>query len=109
MIKFLSTAPTKMLAFLFVVFSGGLLILLQLSGIGKDIGLWIWAALSLIGISLIIAPKLKSLTGNTKSVVIILLLLPVMALASWLYMVYVFIPQGEAEMKAQLEAAQKNQ
>jgi hypothetical protein len=79
--------------FLLVAASGALLVALQMSGLSRDVGIWIWAAGAVILTGLILGPPLAKLIGGRRALALGAILLGLGA-ATYLYMVYVFIPDA---------------
>jgi hypothetical protein len=79
--------------FLLVAASGALLVALQMSGLSRDVGIWIWAAGTLILIGLILGPPLAEHMGGHRALVFGAILLGLGA-AIYLYMAYVVIPNA---------------
>jgi len=83
----------KLRVFVLVAAGGALLVALQMSGLSRDVGIWIWAAGTVILIGLIFGPPLAKLMGGRRALVFGAILLGLGA-AMYLYMVYVVIPDA---------------
>jgi hypothetical protein len=83
----------KFRVFVLVAASGALLVALQMSGLSRDVGIWIWAAGTVILIGLIFGLPLSKLMGGRRALVFGAILLGSGA-AMYLYMVYVVIPDA---------------
>jgi hypothetical protein len=59
----------KLRVFVLVAASGALLVALQMSGLSRDVGTWIWAAGTVILIGLIFGPPLAKLVGGRRALV----------------------------------------
>jgi hypothetical protein len=81
----------KLRVFILVAAGGALLVVLQMSGLSRDVGLWIFAAGMVILMGLIFGPPLVELVGGRTALVLGAILLGLGA-AMYLYMVYVVIP-----------------
>ena len=81
----------KLRVFVLVAASGALLVALQMSGLSRDVGIWIWAASTVILVGLIFGPALAKLTGGRRALVFGVILLGLGA-GMYLYMVYVVLP-----------------
>jgi len=83
----------KLRVFVLVAASGALLVALQMSGLSRDVGIWIWAAGTVVLIGLIFGPPLAKLVGARRALVCGAILLGLGA-AMYLYMVYVVLPDA---------------
>jgi|SRR5262245_21605178 len=83
----------RLRVFVLVAASGALLVALQMSGLSRDVGLWIWAAGTLILYGLIFGPPFVKLMGGRRTLVFHAILLG-SAAAIYLYIVYVMIPDA---------------
>jgi hypothetical protein len=83
----------KLRVFVLVAASGALLVALQMSGLSRDVGLWIWAAGTVILIGLILGPPAAELVGGRTALVLGAILLG-LAAAMYLYIVYVMVPDA---------------
>lgn len=83
----------KLRVFVFVAASGTLLVALQMSGLSRDVGIWIWAAGTVILVGLIFGPPLAKLMGSRRALVFGAILLGLGA-GMYLYMVYVVLPEA---------------
>jgi len=77
----------KLRVFVIVAASGALLVALQMSGLSRDVGIWIWAPGTVILTGLIFGPPLAKLIGGRRALVFGAILLGLGA-AIYLYMVY---------------------
>ena len=89
----------KLRVFALVAASGALLVALQMSGLSRDVGIWIWAAATVILTGLIFGPPLAKLMGGRRALVFGATLL-VLGAAMYLYMVYVVIPDAIERVNA---------
>jgi hypothetical protein len=83
----------KLRIFAIVAASGALLVALQMSGLSRDAGIWIWAAGTLILLGLIFGPLAVKLMGGRGALLFGAILLGLSA-AVYLYMVYVVLPDA---------------
>jgi hypothetical protein len=83
----------KLRAFVLVAASGALLVALQMSGLSRDVGIWIWAAATVILIGLIFGPQLAKLVGGRRALIFGAILFG-MGAAMYLYVVYVMLPDA---------------
>jgi hypothetical protein len=83
----------KLRVFVIVAASGALLVALQMSGLSRDVGIWIWAPGTVILTGLIFGPPLAKLIGGRRALVFGAILLGLGA-AIYLYMVYVVLPDA---------------
>jgi len=83
----------KLRVFVLVAASGALLVALQMSGLSRDVGIWIWAAGTVVLIGLIFGPPLAKLMGAGRALVCGAILLGLGA-AMYLYTVYVVLPEA---------------
>jgi hypothetical protein len=89
----------KLRVFVLVAASGALLVALQMSGLSRDVGIWIWAAGTVILMGLIFGPPLAKQVGVRTALVLGAILLG-LAAAMYLYMVYVVMPNAIERAKA---------
>jgi hypothetical protein len=80
----------RLRVFVLVAASGALLVALQMSG-SRDVGIWIWAAATVVLIGMIFGPPLAKLMGGRRALVFGVILLTLGA-AIYLYVVYVMVP-----------------
>jgi hypothetical protein len=90
----------KLRVFVLVAASGAFLVALQMSGMSRDVGIWIWAAGTVILIGLTFGPPLAKLVGGRRALVFGAILLGLGA-AMYLYMVYVVIPDAIERVNAE--------
>ena len=83
----------RLRAFALVAASGALLVALQMSGLSRDVGIWIWAAGTVILVGLIFGPPLAKQVGVRTALASGAILLG-LAAAVYLYMLYVVIPDA---------------
>jgi hypothetical protein len=83
----------KLRVFAIVAASGALLVALQMSGLSRDVGIWIWAAGALILFGLIFGPPAVKLMGGRGALLFGAILLGLSA-AVYLYVVYVMLPDA---------------
>lgn len=83
----------RLRVFALVAASGALLVALQMSGLSRDPGLWVWAAGTLILFGLIFGPPLTKLFGGRGALLFGAFLLGLGA-ATYLYIVYVMLPDA---------------
>src|SRR5262245_44554061 len=83
----------RLRVFVLVAASGALLVALQISGLSRDVGIWIWAASAVILIGLIFGPPLANLMGGGRTLIFGAILLGLGA-AMYLYIVYVMVPDA---------------
>src|SRR5215813_12776645 len=79
--------------FVLVAASGALLVALQMSGLSRDVGLWIGAAGIVILTGLILGPPVVRLMGGRGAFLFGAMLLGLSA-AMYLYIVYVMLPDA---------------
>jgi hypothetical protein len=89
----------KFRVFALVAASGALLVALQMSGLSRDVGLWTWAAGTVILIGLILGPPAVKLMGGRGALLFGAFLLGLSA-AMYLYIVYVMLPDAIERTKA---------
>src|SRR5262245_2042963 len=83
----------RLRVFVIVAASGALLVALQMSGLSRDRGLWIWAAGTLILFGLIFGPPFAKLLGGRGALIFGAFLLG-LAAAMYLYIIYVMLPDA---------------
>jgi hypothetical protein len=83
----------RLRVFVLVAASGALLVALQVSGLSRDVGIWIWAAGTVILMGLAFGPPLAKLVGVRTALVLGAILLGLSA-AVYLYMVHVVLPDA---------------
>ena len=72
---------------------------LQMSGLSRDVGIWIWAAGTVIQIGLIFGPPLAKLMGGRRALVFGAILLGFGA-AMYLYIVYIVLNYAMARYQS---------
>lgn len=83
----------RLRVFALVAASGALLVALQMSGLSRDVGIWIWAAGTVILIGLILGPPLAKLVGGRTALVFGAILFG-LGVATYLYVAYVMLPDA---------------
>ena len=94
--------------FVLVAASGALLVALQTSGLSRDVGIWIWAAATIVLIGMIFGPPLAKLMGGRRALVFGAILL-VLGAAINLYIVYVMVPDAIERANANGSKQQSSQ
>jgi hypothetical protein len=80
----------RLRVFVLVAASEALLVALQMCGLSRDVGIWIWAAGTVTLIGLIFGPPLAKLMGGRRALVSGAILLGLGA-AMYLYIVHVMV------------------
>jgi hypothetical protein len=98
----------RLRVFVLVAASGALLVALQMSGLSRDVGIWIWTAATIVLIGMIFGPPLAKLMGGRRALVFATILLASGA-AIYLYIVYVMVPDAIERANANGSKQQSSQ